>query len=225
MLIAGVDEVGYGALVGDLIAAAVILPTNHGIKGIKDSKQLTPKQREALYTQICAKAIAFNIAAATHSEIDQLNVLQANLLAMQRAVIGLSIQPDKVLVDGNKCPDLPYPVEAIVGGDATVIQISAASIIAKVWARSPHGRTRSPPPRIRLRPTQRLLHQSPHGRDPKIRPPQTAPPQLLPSRRSIGCFIHSCIICIGIPYANSKNKRYLATPAPESPRSTHAKPE
>lgn len=133
MLIAGVDEVGYGALVGDLVAAAVILPPRHGIKGIKDSKQLTADKRADLFDKICAKAIAWNIAIATHAEIDQLNILNANLLAMQRAVLGLTVSPDKVLVDGNKCPDIPYPVEAIVHGDATEVQISAASIIAKVW--------------------------------------------------------------------------------------------
>lgn len=132
MLIAGVDEVGYGALVGDLVAAAVILPVQHGITGIKDSKLLTPVKREELFTQICAKATAWSIGIATHIEIDQLNVLNANFLAMQRAVAGLKVVPRKVLIDGNKCPELPYPVEAIVDGDATVEQISAASIIAKV---------------------------------------------------------------------------------------------
>lgn len=133
MLIAGVDEVGYGALVGDVVAAAVILPPKHGIVGIKDSKQLTALKREELFDAICAKAIAWNIAAATHAEIDQLNILNAALLAMQRAINGLLVPPDKVLVDGNRCPDVPYPVEAIVAGDATIEQISAASIIAKVW--------------------------------------------------------------------------------------------
>lgn len=133
MLIAGVDEVGYGALVGDVVAAAVILPPRHGITGIKDSKQLTALKREELFEKICAKAIAWHIGMATHAEIDQVNILNATLLAMQRAIIGLSIQPDKVLVDGNKCPEVPYQVEAIVHGDATVEQISAASIVAKVW--------------------------------------------------------------------------------------------
>lgn len=132
MLIAGVDEVGYGALVGDLVVAAVILPAKHGIKGIKDSKQLTPLQREELFVQICAKAIAWSIASASHAEIDQINILNANMLAMQRAVAALSVQPDKVLVDGNKTPVLPCLVEAIVQGDATIEQIAAASIIAKV---------------------------------------------------------------------------------------------
>lgn len=132
-MIAGVDEVGYGALVGDVVAAAVILPAKHGIKGIKDSKQLTALKREELFEQICAKAVAWHIAAATHLEIDQVNILNASHLAMQRAVAGLQIEPSKVLVDGNKCPDFPYPSEAIVGGDAIVQQISAASILAKVF--------------------------------------------------------------------------------------------
>lgn len=133
MLIAGVDEVGYGALVGDVIAAAVILPVDHGIVGIKDSKQLTALKREDLFTQICAKAIAWSVAAASHIEIDKYNILHAALLAMQRAVNTLSVQPNKVLVDGNRCPDVNFSVEAIVGGDKTIQQISAASIIAKVW--------------------------------------------------------------------------------------------
>lgn len=133
MLIAGVDEVGYGALVGDVVVAAVILPPEHGIVGIKDSKKLTPIKREELFELICAKAVAWNIASASHAEIDQLNILHATHLAVQRAVQGLSIQPEKVLIDGNKCPVLPCPVEAIVGGDDSVIEISAASIIAKVW--------------------------------------------------------------------------------------------
>jgi ribonuclease HII len=133
MLIAGVDEVGYGALVGDVVAAAVILPPEHGIKGIKDSKQLTATKREDLFEKICAKAVAWHIAAATHLEIDKLNILHAALLAMRRAIIGLTVAPDKVLVDGNRCPDVPFLCEAIVQGDRTVEQISAASILAKVF--------------------------------------------------------------------------------------------
>lgn len=132
VVIAGVDEVGYGALVGDVVAAAVILPPRHGIKGIADSKKLTALKRENLFEQICKKAIAWHIGSASHAEIDQLNIMNAALLAMRRAVLGLQVAPERVLVDGNKCPDVPYPVEAIVGGDATIEQISAASIIAKV---------------------------------------------------------------------------------------------
>lgn len=132
IVIAGVDEVGYGALVGDVVAAAVILPPRHRIKGIKDSKKLTALMREDLFEQICNKAVAWHIASASHAEIDQLNIMHAALLAMRRAVLGLKVVPEKVLVDGNKCPDIPYPVEAIVQGDATIEQISAASILAKV---------------------------------------------------------------------------------------------
>lgn len=133
MLIAGVDEVGYGALVGDVVVAAVIMPAKHSIKGIKDSKQLTAKQREVLFDLICTHALAWNIAASTHQEIDQLNILNATMLAMQRAVNGLSVKPDKVMIDGNKTPDLDYPVETVVQGDSLVEAIAAASIIAKVW--------------------------------------------------------------------------------------------
>lgn len=133
MLIAGVDEVGYGALVGDVVAAAVILPLGHGIKGIKDSKQLTAIKREDLFEKICDKAVAWHIAAATHLEIDKLNILHAALLAMQRAIVGLSVAPQKVLVDGNRCPKVPFPCQAIVQGDRTIEQISAASILAKVF--------------------------------------------------------------------------------------------
>jgi ribonuclease HII len=132
-MIAGVDEVGYGALVGDVVAAAVILPAEHGIKGIKDSKQLTALKREELFEKICAKAVAWHIAAATHIEIDQINILNASHLAMQRAIAGLQIKPSKILVDGNKCPEFPYPAEAIINGDAIIEQISAASILAKVF--------------------------------------------------------------------------------------------
>lgn len=133
MLIAGVDEAGRGPLVGDVVAAAVILPDDHGIADIKDSKKLTEKKREFLFDLICNKAIAWHIAAATPEEIDRLNILQASLLAMQRAVSGLIVKPNKVLVDGNKCPKLPYITEAIVQGDSKVQSISAASILAKVF--------------------------------------------------------------------------------------------
>jgi ribonuclease HII len=133
MLIAGVDEVGRGPLVGSVVAAAVILPDNHGIVGIKDSKKLSDKKRDQLFIEISSKAIAWHIALATHEEIDQINILQAAMLAMQRAVMGLTVKPTKVLVDGNRCPALPYPSEAIIGGDNLIEQISAASILAKVY--------------------------------------------------------------------------------------------
>ena len=133
VMLAGVDEVGYGALVGDVVAAAVILPEKHGIIGIKDSKKLTANKRESLSAQICEKAIAWNIGVASHLEIDQLNILHASHLAMQRAVAGLLVKPSKVLVDGNKCPEFVCPAEAIIEGDKLIEQISAASIVAKVF--------------------------------------------------------------------------------------------
>lgn len=133
MLIAGVDEAGRGPLIGDVVAAAVILPDKHNITGINDSKKLTEKKRELLFDQIIETAIAWSIASATSQEIDNINILQATLLAMQRAVMGLNIKPDKVLVDGNQCPKIPYPVTAIIQGDALIEQISAASILAKVY--------------------------------------------------------------------------------------------
>ncbi len=132
MLIAGVDEAGRGPLAGPVVAAAVILPPFHGINGLKDSKQLSSKKRESLFIEICQKAIAFGIGRAEAAEIDTLNILKASLLAMKRAIEALSISPEKVLVDGNCCPDLNYPVEAIIGGDRKIETISAASILAKV---------------------------------------------------------------------------------------------
>jgi ribonuclease HII len=132
MLIAGVDEAGRGPLAGPVIAAAVILPSSHGIIGIADSKQLSEKKRERLFVEICKTALAFGIGRAEAAEIDEINILQASLLAMKRAVEALSIKPQKVLVDGNRCPDLNYPVEAIIRGDRIIDAISAASILAKV---------------------------------------------------------------------------------------------
>ncbi len=130
--VAGVDEAGRGPLAGPVIAAAVILDPARPIQGLADSKQLTAKQRMRLFCEIREKAIAVCAAQASVLEIDHLNILQASLLAMQRAVIGLHVQPKKVLVDGNKLPVLPFPAEAIVRGDETEREISAASIIAKV---------------------------------------------------------------------------------------------
>jgi ribonuclease HII len=133
MIIAGIDEVGRGPLVGDVVAAAVILPDQHNISGIKDSKKLSEKRREELFKQICEQAVAWHIASATPQEIDALNILQATFLAMQRAVAGLKVQPNKVLVDGNLCPKLPYPVAGVIQGDNLIEQIAAASILAKVY--------------------------------------------------------------------------------------------
>jgi ribonuclease HII len=130
--VAGVDEAGRGPLAGPVIAAAVILDPEHPVIGLKDSKQLTPARREALYLEITQKAIAWEVGRAGVEEIDRLNILQATLLAMRRAVVRLSPPARYVLVDGNQCPRLDCPVEAVVGGDSTIAAISAASIIAKV---------------------------------------------------------------------------------------------
>jgi len=131
-LVAGVDEAGRGPLAGPVVAAAVILDDMQRIKGLNDSKQLTALQRERLFDEIRAKALAFCVAEASVAEIDSLNILHATMLAMKRAVEGLRLPPRKVLVDGNRLPKIRIRAEAIVGGDATVASISAASILAKV---------------------------------------------------------------------------------------------
>lgn len=130
--LAGVDEVGRGPLAGDVVAAAVILGEDHGIVGLADSKKISEKKREVLFEQISAKALAFCVARATVDEIDELNILQASLLAMKRAVEGLARQPCFVKVDGNKLPRWSYASEAVVKGDSKIEEISAASILAKV---------------------------------------------------------------------------------------------
>lgn len=129
---AGVDEAGRGPLAGPVVAAAVILDERHPIDGLADSKRLSPRRREALHDQIRAQALCHGIGLASVEEIDRLNILQATLLAMQRAVAGLRLRPAMVWVDGNRLPSLDMHAEAIVGGDATVPAISAASILAKV---------------------------------------------------------------------------------------------
>lgn len=131
-VICGVDEAGRGPLAGDVYAAAVILDENHGIMGLDDSKKLSEKRREALFDEIQDKAAAWCIAAASVAEIEQLNILQAAMLAMRRAVEGLDLPPDYVLVDGNRFPELSTPGETVVKGDATSASIAAASILAKV---------------------------------------------------------------------------------------------
>tara|TARA_R110000772_G_scaffold46687_3_gene106537 strand:- start:1497 stop:2108 length:612 start_codon:yes stop_codon:yes gene_type:complete len=131
-LTAGVDEVGRGPLCGDVVTAAVILDPARPISGLNDSKKLTEKRREALFVEIQENALSFCIARASVSEIDEINILQASLLAMHRAVAGLSVQPEYVLVDGNKVPKWPYKAEAVVKGDSRVPAIAAASILAKV---------------------------------------------------------------------------------------------
>jgi ribonuclease HII len=131
-LVAGVDEAGRGPLAGPVVAAAVMLDELHPIKGLRDSKALTARRRELLFDQIMARALCVSIAEATVEEIDRLNILQATLLAMQRAVDRLRLPPRRVLVDGDRTPPLRVPAMAIVKGDARVAAISAASIVAKV---------------------------------------------------------------------------------------------
>ncbi|WP_323610352.1 ribonuclease HII [Pectobacterium versatile] len=130
--IAGVDEVGRGPLVGAVVTAAVILDPTRPIVGLADSKQLSEKRRLSLYDEIKEKALAWSLGRAEPEEIDQLNILHATMLAMQRAVAGLAIVPDFVLIDGNRCPALPMSAQAVVKGDSCVAEISAASIMAKV---------------------------------------------------------------------------------------------
>ena len=132
MLIAGVDEVGRGPLIGDVVTAAVILDPNKPIDGLADSKKLTEKKRTALAIEIRQKALAWSIGRATPAEIDEINILHATMLAMKRAVDGLAIVPEFVRVDGNRVPNWYYASEAVVKGDALHVEISAASIIAKV---------------------------------------------------------------------------------------------
>ncbi|MEI6897275.1 MAG: ribonuclease HII [Psychromonas sp.] len=130
--IAGVDEVGRGPLVGDVVTAAVILDKNKPIAGLADSKKLSEKKLAFLFDEIQANALCISVGRASPTEIDELNILHATMLAMQRAVQGLAIQPEFVFIDGNRCPELTMASEAIVKGDARVAEISAASIIAKV---------------------------------------------------------------------------------------------
>lgn len=136
VIICGVDEAGRGPLAGSVVAAAVVLNPNKPISGLKDSKKLSAKTREELYELIIRDALAWSIAEATPLEIDSINILQATMLAMKRAIEGLGKtlgkMPDKVLIDGNRCPQLAIEMEAIVKGDSKVQSISAASILAKV---------------------------------------------------------------------------------------------
>ncbi len=132
-LIAGVDEAGRGPLAGPVVAAAVMLDDLNPIKGLNDSKQLGPRTRERLFDEIRGKALCCSIALASVEEIDQLNILQATLLAMRRAIEGLRLRPHRVLVDGNRLPVIGMPAHAIVKGDAKVRAIAAASILAKVY--------------------------------------------------------------------------------------------
>ena len=134
--VCGVDEAGRGPLVGAVVAGAVVLDPENPIEGLKDSKKLSPARREYLYEQIVQKAKAWGIGEASPAEIDEINILQATMLAMRRAIEDLTTRlgawPDKALIDGNRCPELPIAAEAIVKGDAKEPAISAASILAKV---------------------------------------------------------------------------------------------
>ncbi len=132
-LVCGVDEAGRGPLAGPVVAAAVILDPAHPIEGLRDSKKLSPKKREALAAEIREHALAWYIAEGSVEEIDRINILQATMQTMKRAVEGLKIRPDMVLIDGNRIPQMPYRCEAIVGGDDKVPEISAASILAKTY--------------------------------------------------------------------------------------------
>ena len=133
MLIAGVDEVGRGPMAGPVLAAAVVFKDGRTyIRGLRDSKKLTEERRNELNIIIKKKALSWAIGIASVSEIDELNILHASMLAMKRAVENLHIQPEKLLVDGNRCPDLTMPMHAVIGGDDTIPVISAASIVAKV---------------------------------------------------------------------------------------------
>lgn len=131
LLVAGIDEAGRGPLAGPVVAGAVILDPKRPIRGLRDSKQLTAPERDRLAVKIKARALAWAVAEAGVAEIDDLNILQATLVAMRRAVAALSVAPGEALVDGNHCPSLACPVRAIVGGDRDVAAISAASILAK----------------------------------------------------------------------------------------------
>jgi ribonuclease HII len=130
-LVCGVDEAGRGPLAGPVYAAAVILDPLRPIAGLADSKKLSEKRRESLAVEIRQKALAFGIGSASVEEIDRINILQATLLAMRRAVDALGLRPDEALIDGNRCPQLTIPARAIIRGDATEPSISAASILAK----------------------------------------------------------------------------------------------
>ncbi len=130
--VAGVDEAGRGPLAGPVVAGAVILHPDRPIEGLRDSKKLSAARRDSLYEQICDQALAWATGSASVAEIDSLNILQATMLAMQRAVAGLQPAAEYALVDGNRCPDLGCPAQAIVRGDSLVAAISAASILAKV---------------------------------------------------------------------------------------------
>ncbi|MGH8686827.1 MAG: ribonuclease HII [Burkholderiales bacterium] len=148
--VCGVDEAGRGPIAGPVYAAAVLLDPARPIWGLRDSKLLSAAQREALATEIRARALAWSVASASVNEIDELNILQASLLAMQRAVRGLAVAPREAWIDGNRCPALECPARAVVGGDLRVPQISAASIMAKTARDAEMRRLHEHYPRYRL---------------------------------------------------------------------------
>ena len=131
-LICGVDEAGSGPLAGPVCAAAVILPANLEIPGLNDSKKLSDKRRRELFPVICREAIAWSVAFADHNEIDEINIHQATYLAMERAIKGLSVEPELALIDGNRAKDFGVPVQTVIHGDSLSASIAAASILAKV---------------------------------------------------------------------------------------------
>lgn len=131
-LLAGVDEAGRGPLAGNVVASAVILDASSQIRGLADSKTLTASKRERLELEIKQHALAWSVASVSAQDIDEINILQATMLAMKRAVEQLSHPPDHVFIDGNRCPEIVYPATAIIKGDSRVAEISAASILAKV---------------------------------------------------------------------------------------------
>ena len=162
-LVAGVDEVGRGPLCGAVVTAAVILDPARPILGLNDSKKLTEARREKLFDEIREKALAWCIARAEVEEIDQLNILQATMLAMQRAVEGLSVTPKLALIDGNRCPKLQVPSAAVIKGDSQVPAIAAASILAKVSRDREMQLLGSAIPRLRHRRAQGLSHPCASG--------------------------------------------------------------
>jgi len=131
-LLAGVDEAGRGPLAGNVVASAVILGEGHDIQGLADSKKLTPRRREQLELEIKSSSKAWSVVSVSAQEIDNINILQATMLAMKQAVERLPVPPDHVFIDGNRCPSITYPATAIIKGDSRVAEISAASILAKV---------------------------------------------------------------------------------------------
>lgn len=132
LLVCGIDEAGRGPLSGSVYAAACVLPLDFEIEGLNDSKKLSPKKRELLFDIICENAVAYAIASASPAEIDELNILNADMLAMRRALAALSVCPDLALVDGNIARDFPIPAYPVIKGDAISASIAAASILAKV---------------------------------------------------------------------------------------------